>query len=166
MAGRTVLVHGGAGGVGSFVVQLAAALGARVIATASAGDADFVRGLGAEQVVDYTARRFEDEVEGVDVVFDTVGGDTQVRSWTVLRPGGVLVSVVSPPTPPEGARARGAFFVVDPDRLGLDGLTALVEAGRLQPPGGPCHAAAGSAAGLRGPGTHGHRRGKIVLMVS
>lgn len=102
MAGRTVLVHGGAGGVGSFVVQLAAALGARVIATASAGDADFVRGLGAEQVVDYTARRFEDEVEGVDVVFDTVGGDTQVRSWTVLRPGGVLVSVVSRPRPRRG----------------------------------------------------------------
>jgi NADPH:quinone reductase-like Zn-dependent oxidoreductase len=80
-SGQHVLVHGGAGGVGSFAVQIAAALGARVTATASARDREFVSGLGADQVIDYADERFEDHVDGADVVLDTVGGDTQARSW-------------------------------------------------------------------------------------
>ena len=164
-AGQRVLVHGGAGGVGSFVVQLAAALGAHVTATAAARDADFVRGLGAERLVDYTAQRFEDEVAGMDLVFDTVGKDTQDRSWQVLGPDGVLVSIVAPPTPPAGAAARGAFFVVEPDRAGLEQLTALVEAGRLTPQLDrvvPLQEAPQAYAALE----HEHRRGKIVLRVT
>ncbi|WP_328673278.1 NADP-dependent oxidoreductase [Streptomyces sp. NBC_00328] len=162
--GQRVLVHGGAGGVGSFAVQVAAALGAEVTATASAGDADFVRGLGAETVIDYAGQRFETEVKDADVVFDTVGGDTQARSWEVLRPGGVLVSVVEPPAPPEGADARAVFFVVEPDRSGLEELTALVETGRLIPQVDrilSLESAPGAYAALE----REHRRGKIVLRV-
>ncbi|MER5474357.1 NADP-dependent oxidoreductase [Streptomyces sp. NPDC002685] len=163
--GQRVLVHGGAGGVGSFVVQVAAALGAEVTATAAARDADFVRGLGARSVIDYAGRRFEDEVKDADVVFDTVGGDTLDRSWQVLRPGGVLVGIVAPPTPPDGVDARGVFFVVEPDRAGLEELTALVEAGRLVPQVDrivPLESAPGAYAALE----REHRRGKIVLRVS
>jgi NADPH:quinone reductase-like Zn-dependent oxidoreductase len=163
-AGQRVLVHGGAGGVGSFVVQVAAALGAAVSATATAADADFVRGLGAEQVIDYTAGPFEDQVKDIDLVFDTVGGDTQARSWAVLRPGGVLVSIVAPPVAPEGTQARGVFFVVEPDRGGLDELSALVAAGRLTPQVDrvvPLEGTQRAYAALE----REHRRGKVVLKV-
>ncbi|MGW3667895.1 NADP-dependent oxidoreductase [Streptomyces sp. NPDC005141] len=163
--GQRVLVHGGAGGVGSFVVQVAAALGAEVTATASVRDADFVRGLGAKTVIDYAGRRFEDEVKDADVVFDTVGGDTLDRSWRVLRPGGVLVGIVTPPAPPGGTDVRAVFFVVEPDRAGLDELNALVEAGRLVPQVDrivPLESAPAAYAALE----REHRRGKIVLHVS
>ncbi|MER5601859.1 NADP-dependent oxidoreductase [Streptomyces sp. NPDC002265] len=133
--GQHVLVHGAAGGVGSFAVQIAAALGARVTATASARDREFVTGLGAGLVVDYKNERFEDQVGDVDVVLDTVGGDTLTRSWATLRPGGTLVSIVQPPDPDDAAArgARGLFFVVEPDRAGLEALTELIENGRLSP---------------------------------
>ncbi|MFD5813285.1 NADP-dependent oxidoreductase [Streptomyces sp. NPDC127038] len=163
--GQRVLVHGGAGGVGSFAVQVAAALGAEVTATAADRNADFVRGLGADTVIDYAAQRFEDAVKDVDVVLDTVGGDVQDRSWKVLRPGGVLVSVVEPPRPPEGVDARAVFFVVEPDRAGLEELNALVEEGRLIPQVDrivPLESAPGAYAALE----REHRRGKIVLRVS
>lgn len=88
-AGQHVLIHGAAGGVGSFAVQLAAGLGARVTATAGLRDRDFVTKLGAHEVVDYANERFEEHVDGVDVVLDMVGGQTQARSWSVLRPGAV-----------------------------------------------------------------------------
>ena len=94
-AGQHVLIHGAAGGVGGFAVQLARWRGARVTATAAAGNLDFVRGLGADMVIDYRAERFELRVRGVDVVFDTVGGDTLRRSWEVLRPGGRLVTIAA-----------------------------------------------------------------------
>ncbi|WP_169790421.1 NADP-dependent oxidoreductase [Streptacidiphilus anmyonensis] len=163
--GQRVLVHGGAGGVGSFVVQVAAALGATVAATAAGADEEFVRGLGASQVIDFTTRRFEDEVKDVDLVFDTVGGDSQSRSWQVLRPGGALVSIVAPPVVPERSAARAVFFVVEPDRAGLEELTALVESGRLTPRIDrtvPLAEAPLAYAALE----REHRRGKIVLQVS
>src|SRR6516162_1915119 len=84
-AGQHVLIHGAAGGVGGFAVQLASWRGAQVTATAGAGNFDFVRGLGADEVIDYRAERFEERVRDVDAVFDTVGGDTLRRSWGVLR---------------------------------------------------------------------------------
>ena len=87
-AGQRVLIHGAAGGVGTFAVQLARWRGARVTATASSANLDFVRSLGAEKVIDYRAERFEEMVRQVDVVFDTVGGETLERSWSVLKPGG------------------------------------------------------------------------------
>ncbi|MEV6015813.1 MULTISPECIES: NADP-dependent oxidoreductase [unclassified Streptomyces] len=163
--GQRVLVHGGAGGVGSFAVQVAAALGAEVTATVADRDTDFVRGLGAATVIDYAGQRFEDEVKDADVVLDTVGGDVQARSWQVLRPGGILVSVVAPPEPPEDADARAVFFVVEPDRAGLEELNALVDEGRLIPQVDrivPLETAPGAYAALE----REHRRGKIVLRVS
>ncbi|MFJ5894070.1 NADP-dependent oxidoreductase [Streptomyces sp. NPDC093064] len=134
-SGQHVLVHGGAGGVGSFAVQIAAALGARVTATASARDTEFVAGLGARNVIDYADGRFDDHVADVDVVFDTVGGDTQTRSWNVLRPGGVLLGIVAPPDPgaAQDPAARGVFFIVEPDRDGLDSISELITSGRLSP---------------------------------
>ncbi len=98
VAGQSVLIHGAAGGVGVFAVQLAHWAGAHVIATASARNRDFLHELGANEVIDYTTTRFEDVVHDADIVLDTVGGDTLERSWNVMKKGGVLVSVVSPPS--------------------------------------------------------------------
>ncbi|MFD1657717.1 NADP-dependent oxidoreductase [Streptomyces caeni] len=160
--GSRVLVHGGSGGVGSLAVQIAVALGASVIATATAEGADFVRALGADLVVDYRLQRFEDHVRDVDLVLDTVGGDTQERSWQVLRPGGVLVSIVAPPDP---SKEGGVFFVVEPDRAGLEELSRLVAEGRLVPRVDrvvPLERAAEAYVALE----ERHRRGKIVIEVS
>ena len=100
-AGQRVLIHGGAGGVGSSAVQVAKARGAYVITTASADHAALVRSLGADEVIDYHSVRFEDEVKNVDVVLNTVDADTNIRSIAVVKPGGILVSVVgSPPAEP------------------------------------------------------------------
>src|SRR3954451_3796087 len=106
-AGQTVLIHGGAGGVGVFAVQLAHWAGAQVIATTSARNRDFLRelGVGANEIIDYSTTRFEEVVHNVDVVFDTVGGDALQRSWQVIKPGGVLVSIVSPSPPAAAAQA-------------------------------------------------------------
>ena len=103
--GQRVLIHGGAGGVGSFAVQFARWRGAHVTATSSARDIDLVRGLGADEVIDYRTQRFEEVVADQDLVFDTVGGETWERSWDVLRPGGRLVSIAVP-RPPEREAGR------------------------------------------------------------
>lgn len=163
--GQRVLVHGGAGGVGCCAVQIAAALGATVAATASAQDTAFVRELGAERVVDYANERFEEQLTDMDLVLDTVGGDTQTRSWQVLSPGGTLVSVASPPAAEGPGGARGVFFVVEPDRGDLDELSRLVTAGRLTPLVArvvPLSEAGAAYTALDQP----HRRGKTVLKVS
>lgn len=161
--GQRVLVHGGAGGVGSIAVQVAAALGAEVTATSNGRAAEFVKELGARRVIDYSTQRFEDEVADIDIVFDTVGGDTQSRSWQVLRPGGTLVSVASPPGERDGF--KGVFFVVEPDRPGLDELSGLVHRGLLQPRLDrviPLSRTADAYKALE----QGRRRGKIVIKVS
>lgn len=135
VAGQSVLIHAGAGGVGSLAVQLARWRGLRVFATASARDVAFVQGLGADVVIDYKAERFEDGVRGVDVVFDTVGGETQERSLRVLRKGGMLVSVVSRMAPglAEQHGVRAAYFIVEGDRAQLEEIATLVDAGKLKP---------------------------------
>jgi NADPH:quinone reductase-like Zn-dependent oxidoreductase len=102
--GQTVLIHGGSGVIGSCAVQLAKQAGAQVIATASTANVDRVRTLGADIVVDYKTQRFEDFAQGVDLVFDTVGGETRERSWQLLRKGGALASLLPPP--PDGATAE------------------------------------------------------------
>lgn len=130
--GERVLIHGGAGGVGVFAVQLARLHGAHVIATASAHNRDFVSSLGAEQVIDYRASRFEECVQGLDVVFDTVGGDTLERSWSVLRPGGRMVTVVSTEADSIDARVKQAFFIVEPNQKQLVEVAALLESGQLR----------------------------------
>jgi NADPH:quinone reductase-like Zn-dependent oxidoreductase len=97
-SGQTVLIHAAAGGVGQFAVQLAKWKGARVIGTASKTNLDFIKSLGADQVIDYTSTYFDEVVKDVDLVVDSVGGDTQDRSWSVMKPGGTLVSLVQPPS--------------------------------------------------------------------
>jgi len=164
--GQTVLVHGGAGNVGAYAVQLARGAGLRVIATSSARDADFVRDLGAETVVDYKVSKFEDVVSGVDIVLDTVGGDTRTRSAKVLRPGGILVSIVTPfPTTRTVPGIRTAFFLADVTTPRLNALTSLFDRGELKPQVGsvvPLEEARLAHQMLDGAP---HARGKIVLSV-
>jgi NADPH:quinone reductase-like Zn-dependent oxidoreductase len=132
-AGERVLIHGAAGGVGQFATQLARWRGAHVIGTASGAAADDVRGLGADEVVDRQAVRFEDVVAPVDLVFDTVGGETLARSAAVLRDGGRLVSVAEQPPAPAGGRIEASYFVVEPSREQLIELARLVDEGALRP---------------------------------
>ncbi len=133
-AGQSVLIHGAAGGVGVFAVQLARLAGAHVIGTASTRNRDFLRELGANETIDYITTRFEDVVHDVDLVLDTVGGETLERSWTVVKKGGVLVSVASPPSP-EQAEAHGVrsvWFIVKPSREQLIRIGELIDAGRIR----------------------------------
>jgi NADPH:quinone reductase-like Zn-dependent oxidoreductase len=133
--GERVLVHGGAGGVGVYAVQIAAWLGAEVIATAAAADEELVRSLGAVRVLDYAAEPFDALLDDLDVVIDTVGGDTLLRSFDVVRRGGRIVTLSAPP-PQDVAERLGVtatFFVVEPNRDDLNQLTALVDAGDLRP---------------------------------
>jgi NADPH:quinone reductase-like Zn-dependent oxidoreductase len=135
VAGQSVLIHAGAGGVGSLAVQLARWRGLRVFTTASARDVAFVQSLGADVVIDYRAERFEDKAREVHMVFDTVGGETQERSLRVLRKGGVLVSVVSriPPAVAQQHGVRAVYFIVEGNRGQLDQVATLVDEGRLKP---------------------------------
>ncbi|HEX7302073.1 NADP-dependent oxidoreductase [Lentzea sp.] len=136
-AGDRVLVHGGGGGVGHVAIQIAKALGAHVITTASGGKREFVAGLGADEVIDHTAVDFAEAVRDVDVVLDTIGGDTVERSLGVLRRGGHLVTAVAESEPGLAARFESAGLrfsgvAVDPDPVGLRGLAALAEQGELR----------------------------------
>jgi NADPH:quinone reductase-like Zn-dependent oxidoreductase len=132
-SGEHVLVHGAAGAVGTFAVQLARFQGARVVATASADNAEFVKSLGAERVIDYRASRFEDCVKDMDVVFDTVGGETLERSWSVLKPQGRMVTIVSEAENTSDERVRRAFFIVEPSQKQLIEVGCLLDDGTLRP---------------------------------
>jgi NADPH:quinone reductase-like Zn-dependent oxidoreductase len=133
--GQTVLIHGAAGGVGHVAVQLAKLQGAQVIGTASI-NIDFLDELGVDQVINYSTTRFEDVVGDVDVVLDTMGGDTLDRSWSVLKPGGMLVSAVQPPSE-ETAVAKGVrqamIFSAPPIGPTLTEVAAMVDEGKLRP---------------------------------
>ena len=137
-SGQRVLIHGGGGGVGHLAVQIAKAHGAHVIATAGAPKHDFVRSLGADEVVDYRTVDFAEAVSDADIVLDTVGGGYGRRSIGVLRPGGLLVTVVDRTDTAlrdatEAAGRRFAGVTVEPDHVGLQALADLVETGRLRP---------------------------------
>ena len=165
-AGQSVLIHGAAGGVGSMAVQLAHWVGANVIGTASARNRDFLRGLGADEVIDYTSTRFEDMLHDVDVVLDTIGGDTMERSWSALKKGGLLVSVFSPP-PKEQAKAqsvRALFFVVQPNRAELSQIGDLIDAGQVQPVIETVFPLSEAPQAFER-ALSGHTRGKIILRV-
>ena len=131
--GERVLVHGGAGAVGSFAVQIARLCGAHVLSTVSAHNAPLVRRLGVEVAIDRHATRFEDAARAVDVVLDTVGGETLDRSWSVLRPGGRLVTVAASGEHTADPRVRDAFFIVQPSRAQLANVARLIDAGDLRP---------------------------------
>jgi NADPH:quinone reductase-like Zn-dependent oxidoreductase len=133
-AGQRVLIHGASGGVGHLAVQLAKWKGAHVIGTAAEKNHALVRELGADQIVDYDTEKFEEVVDPVDVILDTQGGEVQKRSWAVLKPGGILVSIVSPP-PAETAAARGvrgAFVFTQPNAAQLAELATLADTEKLK----------------------------------
>lgn len=133
-AGQTVVIHGGAGAVGAYAIQLARQADVHVVATASADDALFVRELGADTVIDYRTQRFEDKVRDADAVIDLVGGETQKRSFQVMRRGGKLISTVSQP---DQAIARqygveATFFLVKVTTEELTGIATLIDEGKLR----------------------------------
>ncbi|OBC02308.1 NADP-dependent oxidoreductase [Mycobacterium sp. 852002-40037_SCH5390672] len=162
--GESVLVHGGAGGVGLLAVQLAALLGARVTATVRSDTASLLRGCGAQRVIDVRTEAFDET--GYDVVIDTVGGQTLQRSFGVLRRGGRLVTLSAPP--PDGRAEEfgvtATFFIVTPNRDQLNELAALVDSDRL-------HVAIAQTFGLDEgrkafeSRSHGRRAGKTVIVV-
>ena len=165
--GERVLIHGAAGGVGTYAVQLANWKGAEVIATASAKDHNFLSELGASEVIDYAHEHFEEKAEDVDVVLDTVGGETQQRSWDVLRRGGILISIVSPVAAEKAASLglRGAFFIVEPNRAQLILLGHLIDKGTLRVVVGNVLPLARAREAFE-QGSAGNKRGKIVLEVA
>ena len=130
--GERLLVHGGAGAVGVFVVQLARQIGAQVIATASAQNAAFLKQLGAHEVIDYRTQRFEERAGKVAAVFDAVGGDTLQRSWDVLAPGGRLVTIAADSEGTQDERTKAAFFIVEPGGAQLAGIARSLESGELR----------------------------------
>ena len=165
-AGQRVLIHAAAGGVGHLAVQLAKWKGAHVIGTASTRNHDFVHQLGVEQVIDYNTERFEEVVQPVDVVFDTVGGAIQERSWQVLKPGGILVSIIQPP-PRETAEAHGvrsAFVFTQPDSAQLAEIAQLADAEKLKVIVETILPLSDATRGQE-LSARGHGRGKIVLRV-
>jgi len=131
--GQSVLIHGAAGGVGSFAVQLAVLRHATVIATASAHHAALVASLGAADVIDYRTTSFETIVRDVDVVLDTVGGETRDRSCHVLRQGGRLITIAADAEGMQEQRVRDAFFIMEPNRAQLIEIAALIDAGAIKP---------------------------------
>jgi NADPH:quinone reductase-like Zn-dependent oxidoreductase len=165
-AGQRVLIHGAAGGVGGFAVQLARARGADVIATASAGNVQAALELGANEVVDHATSRFEDLVDPVDLVFDTAGGERLERSPAVLRTGGRLVSIVAePPHDATNGSIDAVYFVVEPNHEQLTELARLADAGELRATIDKTFPLMDArAAFLRSLGTP--RGGKIVLRVA
>jgi NADPH:quinone reductase-like Zn-dependent oxidoreductase len=130
-SGERVLIHGGAGGVGLFAVQFAKSLGAHVIATTAAAAIPLVKKLGADETIDYRGARFDLHLRNIDLVLDTVGGETLERSWNVLAPTGRVVTIVSsiPSNAPQ--RAKGTFFIVEPDGKRLAEFAELLDEGKL-----------------------------------
>lgn len=165
--GQSVLIHGAAGGVGSFAVQFAKWKGALVIGTASSRNAEFLKSIGADTVIDYKAQRFEDVVKDADVVLDTIGGDTLERSWGVLKPGGFLVTTAA--RIPEGAAeahgVRASGMLTKPDGRELAQIASIIDERHIKPivttvvPLGDARMAQEMSE------SH-HTRGKIVLRVA
>jgi NADPH:quinone reductase-like Zn-dependent oxidoreductase len=162
--GQSVLIHGAAGGVGSFAVQFAKTRGLQVIATASAQNVEYVRGLGSDQVIDYQSTMFEQVVQNLDMVLDTVGGDTQTRSWNVLKSGGILVSTATVPSPEMAAELglRGAMMMVQPQAALLTEIANLVDSGQVKVNVGKVFPLV-EARQAQDLSQQGHTHGKIVL---
>jgi NADPH:quinone reductase-like Zn-dependent oxidoreductase len=166
--GQTILIHGGAGAVGAYAVQLASHAGATVIATASGHDEAYLKSIGASQVIDYREAQFEKVLrEKVDVVFDLIGGDTQKRSFLVLKEGGHLVATTQPVSQEETARHRasGAMMRLAPSADGLGRIARLLEEGTIRPDVATVYALQDAAQAWKDiAGSRSH--GKIVLRVA
>jgi len=164
-AGQSVLILGAAGNVGAYAVQLAHGAGLHVIATAGAADLEYVRSLGADSALDYRAGKIDEVEPPVDVVLDLVGGETQERSFRLLKPGGILVSVVSTPPPSLRTDVRSVFFYVEVTTARLNMISELLESGKLTTQVGtvlPLKDARLAHEMLAGAP---HKRGKIVLTI-
>jgi len=166
-AGQSVLIHAGAGGVGHFAVQLARWKGARVVATASKDNAEFLRGLGADEIVDYHDTQFEEVIRDMDVVLDTQGGAIYERSWKVLKKNGIIVSLINQPSAElaEQYGARAAYVFVQPNAEQLTKISGLIDSGIVKPVVETVFPLAEARQ------AHlliqlGHTRGKIVLRVT
>lgn len=166
-ATKRVLVHGAAGNVGAYAVQLARRAAREVVATTSSAEAEYVRMLGADRVVDIHATRFEDALADIDVVLDTVGGQMQERSFSVLKPGGVLVSAVSEPDQQKAALhgVRAFFFLVEVSSRRLEHIAALIDSGELHTRVGDVLPLADARLAHEMLAGRPHKRGKIVLTV-
>jgi len=165
-AGQKVLIHGGSGGVGHFAIQFAKAKGAYVVTTVSGQHVDFALEMGADQVIDYEKQRFEDEVRDVDLVFDLIGGETQDRSWGVLKKGGILVSTLMQPSAEKAAAhgVRGMRYTAEESGSELGEIAALIDAGKVKPVVTKAFPLSDAAAAQRMV-EQGHAQGKIVLTV-
>jgi NADPH:quinone reductase-like Zn-dependent oxidoreductase len=162
-----VLVHGGAGNVGAYAVQFASRVAGEVVATAGSADAEYVRTLGADRVIDFRSTRFEETLTDVDVVLDTVGGETQERSFAVLKPGGVLVSAVSEPDAQKAAQrgVRAVFFFVEVSSTRLQEIALLFDTGELHGRVGDVLPLADARIAHEMLAGKPHKPGKIVLAV-
>ena len=165
-SGETILIQGGAGGVASFAIQLSKHIGARVISTASKANLDYVRGLGADQVIDYNAQDFTKAVSGCDAVFDTVGGEVATRSFAVLRPGGRAAFIGSGASAPVSPRADVTSLrpKVGRDRAHLDRIVALAVGGAVRVPEITTYQLSEAATAHR-VSEGRHFRGKLVFKV-
>jgi NADPH:quinone reductase-like Zn-dependent oxidoreductase len=166
-AGETVLIHGGSGGVGSFAIQIAKARGAKVIATASTANQDFLKQLGAGVAIDYTKQKFEDVAKGVDVVLDSVGKDTLARSYGIVKKGGFVVTLVSRIDEAELTKhgIRGASLSVKPDSNELAEIGKLIDEGKIKVVVSQTFPLSEAMKAQEQVAT-GHTRGKIVLKVA
>jgi NADPH:quinone reductase-like Zn-dependent oxidoreductase len=165
--GQSVLIHGGAGGVGHFAVQFAKAKGARVLTTVSTNNVQFARDLGADVVIDYKKQRFEDHASNLDMVFDLIDGETRERSWGLLKKGGVLVSTLTAPSQEKASRfgVHALRYTVEADGDELAEIARLVASGKVRAhvqKTFPLDAAADAMAAVE----EGHSVGKVVLMVA
>lgn len=165
-ANQKVLIHGGSGGVGSLAIQLAKSRGAYVISTTSTKNLALIESLGADEVIDYKNQQFEQIVKDADVVFDTIGGEVQEFSWSVLKPEGILVSIVSPPSEELAAKhkVRSAFIFIGPNAEILMQIAELVDEGKVHPIVGAEFALADIKQAHKLSET-GHSVGKTVLYV-
>jgi len=164
--GETILIQGGAGGVGSFAIQFAKHIGARVITTTSAANRDYVRDLGADEIIDYNAQDFAQVVTGCDAVFDTVGGDVAQKSFAVLKPGGRAAFIASGAQAPKPNRNDVTSLrpPVGRSRLSLDRIAQLIQAGAIRPPAIKLYPLSDAAAAHRLSESR-HFRGEVVFQV-
>jgi NADPH:quinone reductase-like Zn-dependent oxidoreductase len=134
-SGQSVLIHGGAGGVGHFAIQFAKAKGARVLTTVATANVEFARGLGADVVIDYKTQRFEEKARDLDMVFDLIDGETRERSWKLLKRGGVLVSTLTEPSQDTANRygVRALRYTVEANGNELAEIADLVASGKVKP---------------------------------
>jgi len=166
-AGQTVLIHGGSGGVGSFAIQIAKARGAKVIATASTANQDFLKQLGADVAIDYTKQKFEDVAKDVDVVLDSIGRDTLARSYAVVKKGGIIVSLVARPKESELEKhgIRGTALNAEPNSGELAEIGRLIDDKKIKVIVSQTFPLSEAMKAQEQVAT-GHTRGKVVLKVA